>query len=890
MYKKAKLYEKAKHSQHKPVVKSDSEEGEGAALGGGYDDYQPPAYETSAPTEAPVYPTPYSFPVPTPYTTPYPAESEYNSDPLESIVESASSAPAYPTPYATELPYDDVPSEVFPPSCSIFLCSGVLLFFLLQVPYAPAKPADEIYDMQAASANPAATTNCSDSHSFVLPGVLGACVLVCCLVGLAVSCCRHMESPSPFHKIPEMKTPRPSSPMRFHPTIPSTPPLSVEMQMRLRGELSKVSNRGQFIQDFKNALAQAFGIEPTRLDFFTLIPGSIIVKFNILKKPGESNDELLQLATRMMDTRKLLSSTFFREYTPIGVTFQATPTSQNVSGRGPPPMPLPATASGGVSLSKKQADRAVETLLERKPRELRRAIARNLKIPPNPTPAKGSSDHFTIDYSDLLEDYLMKLGHDVESIRKLRRLWRNRIDPLNHSDDNDDHDSLHDHDPESTFNLLTNGPSTPTPAKDNSVRVPLSAVDMKMKLKGDLSSIGSHDKFKHNFKNALAQQHGIQPSRLVDVSVSSGSIIVKFKVLKKPGESNDELLRLATKMTDTRKLLQGKGKNNTFFYKYKPLEVTFQAVREGEGGGAAASASASAVTEATRQGDTPYPYDADKKFHKVNDAVNWTKGPAGKTTGSISHHVITATNTNTNTNNPLVPGTDSYGAPTSRVGDVQWNKKPGDDGGAAYGSGISPQPEPLLKPKPKPKPTAGYGDAKPLKDYKEAIKPTKQKCEASKQLCPPADMYNFRCPPFSDPDGNGNGKDPSFMPCLTSVGKDPKWDDDAHRCIWKRCGDLGLTKLWEKDPSGHAIDPGDINQGQLGDCWLLSSISCLAEFESAVQDLFVTKEYNPSGTYTLCLFGRHARALGACHRRRLPAMPREGRCRHTRIRPPKEFE
>jgi hypothetical protein len=45
----------------------------------------------------------------------------------------------------------------------------------------------------------------------------------------------------------------------------------------------------------------------------------------------------------------------------------------------------------------------------------------------------------------------------------------------------------------------------------------------------------------------------------------------------------------------------------------------------------------------------------------------------------------------------------------------------------------------------------------------------------------------------------------------------------------------GLTKLWEVDENGHAIDPADINQGALGDCWLLSSISCLAEFESAVQ-------------------------------------------------------
>lgn len=34
------------------------------------------------------------------------------------------------------------------------------------------------------------------------------------------------------------------------------------------------------------------------------------------------------------------------------------------------------------------------------------------------------------------------------------------------------------------------------------------------------------------------------------------------------------------------------------------------------------------------------------------------------------------------------------------------------------------------------------------------------------------------------------------------------------------------------------VDPSDINQGSVGDCWLLSGISSLAEFDGAVKRLF----------------------------------------------------
>jgi calpain-15 len=49
------------------------------------------------------------------------------------------------------------------------------------------------------------------------------------------------------------------------------------------------------------------------------------------------------------------------------------------------------------------------------------------------------------------------------------------------------------------------------------------------------------------------------------------------------------------------------------------------------------------------------------------------------------------------------------------------------------------------------------------------------------------------------------------------------------------------------------IDPSDVNQGWLGNCWLVASISALAEFPSAVQDLFVEMDV-AKGRYVVKLY------------------------------------
>lgn len=47
------------------------------------------------------------------------------------------------------------------------------------------------------------------------------------------------------------------------------------------------------------------------------------------------------------------------------------------------------------------------------------------------------------------------------------------------------------------------------------------------------------------------------------------------------------------------------------------------------------------------------------------------------------------------------------------------------------------------------------------------------------------------------------------------------------------------------------VDPNDIKQGYLPDCWFLSALSCLAERPALVRRLILTEEYNKEGIYKI---------------------------------------
>eukprot|EP00854_Cymbomonas_tetramitiformis_P005783 gene5783-6975_t len=50
------------------------------------------------------------------------------------------------------------------------------------------------------------------------------------------------------------------------------------------------------------------------------------------------------------------------------------------------------------------------------------------------------------------------------------------------------------------------------------------------------------------------------------------------------------------------------------------------------------------------------------------------------------------------------------------------------------------------------------------------------------------------------------------------------------------------------------IEPADVCQGAVGDCWLIAAFACLAEFPGAIQKVFVTREQNSRGKYIIRLY------------------------------------
>jgi len=75
---------------------------------------------------------------------------------------------------------------------------------------------------------------------------------------------------------------------------------------------------------------------------------------------------------------------------------------------------------------------------------------------------------------------------------------------------------------------------------------------------------------------------------------------------------------------------------------------------------------------------------------------------------------------------------------------------------------------------------------------------------------------------------------------------------DADELVWRKPTDFlyneGTLKVFEGD-----IEPNDIKQGGLGDCYYLSSLSVLAEHKNLVRRIFYTKEYQPDGLYGIWL-------------------------------------
>lgn len=72
---------------------------------------------------------------------------------------------------------------------------------------------------------------------------------------------------------------------------------------------------------------------------------------------------------------------------------------------------------------------------------------------------------------------------------------------------------------------------------------------------------------------------------------------------------------------------------------------------------------------------------------------------------------------------------------------------------------------------------------------------------------------------------------------------------------WKRPGrGDGLGDEFQSLLLFESISPNDLQQGQLGDCWLISSMATMAEFPDALMSIFETKSISSKGKYVLNLY------------------------------------
>ena len=55
------------------------------------------------------------------------------------------------------------------------------------------------------------------------------------------------------------------------------------------------------------------------------------------------------------------------------------------------------------------------------------------------------------------------------------------------------------------------------------------------------------------------------------------------------------------------------------------------------------------------------------------------------------------------------------------------------------------------------------------------------------------------------------------------------------------------------------IEPEDLCQGAVGDCWLVAALASASEYRQVIQRAFLVPEYNPRGRYPVRLFDPQAR-------------------------------
>lgn len=102
---------------------------------------------------------------------------------------------------------------------------------------------------------------------------------------------------------------------------------------------------------------------------------------------------------------------------------------------------------------------------------------------------------------------------------------------------------------------------------------------------------------------------------------------------------------------------------------------------------------------------------------------------------------------------------------------------------------------------------------------------------------------------------NKNGMkftDENFLPVRSSLVKNWHTADHDTQRSWKHFNWRRIDDIYEQPIKVFDnIEPNDIRQGALGNCYFLSALSALAEFPGRIKRLFDTQEYEPSGAYVV---------------------------------------
>ena len=71
------------------------------------------------------------------------------------------------------------------------------------------------------------------------------------------------------------------------------------------------------------------------------------------------------------------------------------------------------------------------------------------------------------------------------------------------------------------------------------------------------------------------------------------------------------------------------------------------------------------------------------------------------------------------------------------------------------------------------------------------------------------------------------------------------------------------------------VEPRDLVQGAVGDCWMVAALACSAEHPPCIRNAFLTREYNPRGSYRVRMYALGRIELGFRFRFRAGSGPSE---------------